>query len=92
MSDSRISGLYTRPIDERIEELEARGWISSADAGTLRQGRHVLAAAAADRMIENAIGAFGLPYAIAPNFIVNDREYIVPLVVEEPSVGCRCAQ
>ena len=40
----------------------------------------------ADRIIENVIATFGLPFAIAPNFRVNGHEYIVPLVVEEPSV------
>ena len=37
-------------------------------------------------MVENVIGVFGLPLAIAPNFVVNGREYIVTMVVEEPSV------
>ncbi len=37
-------------------------------------------------MVENVIGTFGLPLAIAPNFVVNGRDYIVPMVVEEPSV------
>ena len=42
--------------------------------------------AAADRIIENVIGVFGLPFAIAPNFVVNGHDYIVPMVVEEPSI------
>ncbi len=37
-------------------------------------------------MIENVIGVFGLPFATAPNFRLNGRDYIVPMVVEEPSV------
>ncbi|MDH5456875.1 MAG: hydroxymethylglutaryl-CoA reductase, degradative, partial [Gammaproteobacteria bacterium] len=86
MTDSRISGLYKLSIPERIARLEEQGWLSSADAARLRDGRHVLAATAADHMIENVVGVFGLPFAIAPNFIVNDREHVVPLVVEEPSI------
>lgn len=86
MSDSRISGLYRLPVRERIDELERSGWLSSADADALKNGRHVLSVQAADRMIENVIGTFALPFAIAPNFRVNDRDYIVPLVVEEPSI------
>ena len=86
MTDSRISGLYRLSIPERIARLEEQGWLSSADAARLRDGRHVLAATAADHMIENVVGIFGLPFAIAPNFIVNDREHVVPLVVEEPSI------
>ena len=37
-------------------------------------------------MIENVVGVFGLPLAIAPNFLVNSKDYIVPMVVEEPSI------
>jgi len=52
----------------------------------LRAGRQVISVVAADKMIENVVGVFGLPLAIAPNFVVNKRDYIVPLVVEEPSI------
>jgi len=86
LNDSHISGLYRLSITERIEELQHRGWLSPGDAENLRQGRFTLLPAVADKMVENVIGVFGLPLAIAPNFIVNDREYIVPLVVEEPSI------
>ncbi len=86
MNDSRISGLYRLDVAARIAKLEELGWLAPADAARLREGRHVLSAAAADHMIENVIGVFGLPLAIAPNFIVNGREHIVPLVVEEPSI------
>ncbi len=86
MPDSRLSGLYRKPVAERIDALEQRGWLSADNANALRQGRHVMSAQAADRVIENVIGAFALPFAVAPNFLVNGRDYIVPLVVEEPSI------
>ena len=86
MNDSRISGLYRLSVPQRIAKLEELGCLSPADAARLREGRHVLSAMAADRMIENVLGVFGLPFAIAPNFVVNGREHIVPLVVEEPSI------
>ena len=86
MSDSRISGLYKLSVFERIVELEKLGWLSSDAARDLQAGRQVISAIAADRVIENVVGVFGLPLAIAPNFIVNDRYCIVPLVVEEPSI------
>ena len=86
MSSSRISGLQNLTVAERINELDRLGWLSRADAELLHQGRHVLLPARADTMIENVIGTFALPLAIAPNFVVNGRDYIVPLVVEEPSV------
>lgn len=86
MSDSRVSGLYKLNVAERIAELERRGWLSASHARDLQAGRQVISAVAADKIIENVVGVFGLPFAIAPNFIVNEREYIVPLVVEEPSI------
>lgn len=86
MNDSRISGLYRLTVSERIDELQRRGWLSGADAEVLRQGRHVLSPQAADKLIENVVAVFGMPLAIAPNFVVNGRDYIVPMVVEEPSI------
>ena len=86
MSSSRISGLHELTVAERINELDRLGWLSSVDAELLKQGRYVLLSARADTMVENVIGTFGLPLAIAPNFVVNGHDYIVPMVVEEPSV------
>ena len=86
MNNSRISGLHKLSVSGRIAELEKLGWISPHTARELRSGSQVIAAVSADKMIENVVGVFGLPLAIAPNFIVNGRECIVPLVVEEPSI------
>jgi len=73
-------------IAERIDELQRLGHLSASDAESLRQGRQVLLPGTADKMTENTVGVFALPLAIAPNFVVNGRDYIVPMVVEEPSV------
>jgi hydroxymethylglutaryl-CoA reductase len=86
VSDSRIKGFYKLDVAGRIERLAGDGWISAADAGRLRSGHHILPAPAADRMVENAIGVFGLPFAVAPNFVVNGREHLAAMVIEEPSV------
>ena len=86
MNDSLISGFYRLDIRQRIERLEQRGLLSADDASALREGRHVLLPAAADRIIENVIGVFGLPFAISPNFIVNGSGRLAPMVVEEPSI------
>lgn len=86
MSDSRIPGIYKLSVKQRIERLEELGWLSAGDAASLQAGDHVLSVTAADRMVENVIGVFGLPMGIAPNFLVNGRNCVVPLVVEEPSI------
>ncbi len=86
MKNSRISRLHRLGVPGRIDELERLGWLSRTDAELLRLGRHVLTSARADRIVENVIGVFGLPLAIAPNFVVNGRSTLVPMVVEEPSI------
>ncbi|MBT8083556.1 MAG: hydroxymethylglutaryl-CoA reductase, degradative [Gammaproteobacteria bacterium] len=86
MSDSRIPGLYRLPVGERIARLRELGWLGDEDAAKLEQGQHVLSVTAADHMIENVVGVFGLPLAVVPNFVVNGRDCVVPLVVEEPSI------
>ncbi len=40
----------------------------------------------ADKMVENAIGTFSFPLGIATNFVINKKEYLIPMVIEEPSV------
>ena len=86
MSDSRIAAFYRKSIADRIEALVARKLIDASDASALLEDGQLLTPELADKMIENVIGVFGLPFATAPNFRVNDRDYIVPMVVEEPSV------
>lgn len=39
-----------------------------------------------DEFIENTISNFYLPYAVAPNFVINQKDYTVPMVIEESSV------
>ncbi len=86
MPDSRIPGLHRQSVTERLDALTKAGFLSQADANALKQGRFLLSLSAADRMIENVVSTFGLPLAIAPNFRVNGRDCVVPLVVEEPSI------
>ena len=73
-------------VSERIDTLTERKWLDAATAARLKSGASLLSAERADRMIENVIGVFGLPLAVAPNFLVNGRDYVVPMVVEEASV------
>jgi hydroxymethylglutaryl-CoA reductase len=86
MSDSRIPGFFRKRIEARLETLVARGFIDPEDASLLQQGAGILPHEVADKMVENVIGVFGMPLAVAPNFLVNGRDYVVPMVIEEPSV------
>jgi len=84
--DSRISKFYRMSIDERLSLLRERGVIDEKILGQLASRKGMLSPDSADRMVENVVGVFGLPLAVAPNFLVNGKDYVVPMVVEEPSV------
>lgn len=86
MVDSRISGFYRKSIGQRIDMLVDRGLLNEETARALRDGSVLLSADKADKMIENVIGVFGLPLAVVPDFLLNAKAYVVPMVVEEPSV------
>ena len=86
MKNSRISGLFRLSVEDRVQALIDRGFLSADDARPLQSDDPLLPRITADRMIENVIGVFGLPMAVAPNFLVNDKDYLVPMVVEEPSI------
>ncbi len=49
-------------------------------------GINGLSAAQADQMIENAVGVYALPFGIATNFLINNQDVLIPMVIEEPSV------
>lgn len=83
---SRIPDFYRLQVSERIRTLYERGLIQEEHYNQLLDGVHTLNVDAADNMIENVVGVFGLPMGLGLNFIINDKPYIVPLVVEEPSI------
>lgn len=82
---SRISGFYDLSFEDRLAELARRGQLSEEDLAVL-SGAAGLDVQKADHMIENVVGLFALPLGIGLNFMVNGRDVLVPMVVEEPSV------
>ncbi|TFD32240.1 hydroxymethylglutaryl-CoA reductase, degradative [Cryobacterium cryoconiti] len=86
MSRSRIPRFYQLSVSERIALLEQRGVLSTDAAAQLTGGTSALDVAAADRLIENVIGVFSLPMGLGLNFQINGQDYLVPMVVEEPSI------
>jgi hydroxymethylglutaryl-CoA reductase len=79
------SRFYELSIPDRRAELAKRSGLTEEEVNIL-SGEHGLNAFSADHMVENVIGVFSLPIGIAQNFIVNGREVLVPMVIEEPSV------
>ncbi|NLW73021.1 MAG: hydroxymethylglutaryl-CoA reductase, degradative [Chloroflexi bacterium] len=86
MSESKHkSSFYELSIPERRSKLIDSGLISSESASAWSAGGG-LDESTADHMIENVVGLFSLPVGIAQNFVVNGREVMIPMVVEEPSI------
>jgi hydroxymethylglutaryl-CoA reductase len=83
---SRFPAFYKLSVSDRVRIIHERGWLSAEDYQTLVSGEHTLKVHKADKMIENVVGVMGLPVGLGLNFLVNGRDYIVPLVVEEPSI------
>ena len=82
---SRLPGFYNRTLDERRAELGRGALLSPAELAALT-GEAGLSADQAEHMIENVVGIYSLPLGIALNFVVNGRDVLVPMAVEEPSV------
>ncbi len=82
---SRIPGFYNLTLAQRLAALAQHGELTEEDLVVL-SGQAGLAAEQADHMIENVVGTHALPLGIALNFIVNGREVLVPMAIEEPSV------
>jgi hydroxymethylglutaryl-CoA reductase len=82
---SRIPGFYKKSLRERLARLVETGRLSPESIAFFEAGGG-LPADVADRMSENVVGCYGLPMGIALNFRVNNRDVLVPMSVEEPSV------
>ena len=79
---SRLPGFYKTPASKRqkiIAKHSDIGDYSIFKAESLPMEK-------ADIMVENAIGTFALPLAVAVNFTINNKDILIPMVVEEPSV------
>ena len=84
-SSSRRPGFYNLSLEERIQQLDPEKRLSPESLAALT-GESALRLEQADHMIENVVGMHSLPLGIGLNFMVNGREVLVPMVVEEPSV------
>lgn len=80
---SDISGFHKLEPDERLATVKAFAGLTDAEAATLLNG---LSVTAAEHMIENVVGIACLPLGVATNFMINGRDYLVPMAIEESSV------
>lgn len=82
---SRLPGFYKLKSSERVAKLAELCGLTEQEVASLNDAG-ALPMETADQMIENAIGVLGLPLGIGLNFVINGRDYLVPMAVEEPSV------
>jgi hydroxymethylglutaryl-CoA reductase len=85
MKTSEFAGFYKLTPEQRLKEVGEFCGLDKSEMALLQKAGS-LDMDAADHMIENVIGTMPLPLGIAVNFLINGREYLVPMVVEEPSV------
>ena len=79
------SGFSRKTLQERLKHLEKHQLLSTEELKKLCQNQQ-LPLETANQMVENVLGTFSLPFALAPDFLIDGKEYQVPFVTEEPSV------
>jgi len=86
MPDSSISKFFEKSRKDRLNIIANFANLTSDELDILESDNGGISFDKADKMVENAIGTFSLPLGIATNFKINGKDYVVPMVIEEPSV------
>lgn len=81
---SRLPNFYKLDLSQRHEALTEAVGLTHEERWILK--KETLSAKQAEVMVENLIGVFGMPMGLAVNFRINDRDYLIPMCVEEASV------
>jgi len=81
---SRIPKFYQLGVEERLRIVSEFAGLTDEEREMLLRGG--LDLATANRMIENVVGIFQMPLGIAVNFLIDGKDYLIPMVIEEPSV------
>ncbi len=81
---ARISGFFNLSRQKKLKIVKNFANLNAKEVKIIEKG--ILPPIVGDRISENVIGSFSLPYSIAVNFLINQKEYFVPMVTEEPSV------
>jgi len=86
MTDSSIPKFFEKSHEEKLDIICNFSDLNNDELNHLKNSTGGIDFEHANKMIENAIGTFSLPLGIATNFKINDNDYLVPMVIEEPSV------
>ena len=82
---SKISGFYKLSPAKRLKLVQDFSNLSKEEVDAI-QNLSGLKLTDADRMVENVIGLMPVPLGIAVNFLINNKDYLIPMAIEEPSV------
>ncbi|MEM3361971.1 MAG: hydroxymethylglutaryl-CoA reductase, degradative [Candidatus Anstonellaceae archaeon] len=85
MDLEKWSGFYKLSLEQRIQRIKEFANLTDQEVSVLTSNQQ-LKLEIADKISENVIGTISLPLSIAPNFIINSKEVLVPMAIEEPSV------
>jgi len=80
---SQVSGFYKKSIEERVEFVKNFSGLTDEETRIFSSALDI---ETADRMIENVLGTFELPLGVAVNFLINGKDYLIPMTIEESSV------
>ena len=86
MNSSSISKFFDKTRKERLDIIKNFSNLTNEEVNLLKMPDGGITFEKADKMVENAFGTFSLPLGIATNFKINDKDYLIPMVIEEPSV------
>ena len=86
MKDSSISRFFEKSRKERLDIVGDFANLTKEELEVLQNENGGISYDNADKMVENAIGTFSLPLGVATNFKINGKDYLIPMVIEEPSV------
>ncbi len=82
---SELSGFYKLPVADRVRLVKEFAGLNDEEASLL-QKPGALGLDVANRMVENLVGVMPVPLGVAVNFLINGRDLVVPMAIEEPSV------
>ena len=86
MANSAIPKFFEKNLKERLSIVQEFANLTDEEIKILENATGGIDFSHADKMIENAIGTFSLPIGIATNFRINEKDFLIPMVIEEPSV------
>ncbi|MBE8221390.1 MAG: hydroxymethylglutaryl-CoA reductase, degradative [Bdellovibrionales bacterium] len=85
MSGYNLDGFSKLSRSKRFEKLLELGCLTKKDVKLL-QGPYPIPVELAENFIENVIGYFPMPFGVATHFVIDNKDYIIPMVVEETSI------